>query len=107
MVLSTSICARSFATAVSQLRHWLNTWAFEQIFVIFSNRVYLDTIAQRHTDLRSSQLRQVTVQVKEYSGEAWLYVPGYNVHDLELPEYLPRSQRQGATDASDRTAGRP
>ena len=54
------------------------------LVVIFSNRVYLDTIAQRFTKLRSSQLRRVVVQVKENCTEAWLYVPGHNVHELEL-----------------------
>lgn len=55
------------------------------VVVIVSKQVFNDTIAQGHTILRPLQLRQVPVQVKEYVDDAWLYVPGIDVHQLQLP----------------------
>lgn len=54
------------------------------VVVIVSKQVFNDTIAQGHTILRARQLRKVVVQVKEYTDDAWLYVPGIDVHQLPL-----------------------
>jgi hypothetical protein len=54
------------------------------LVLIISNRVFLDTVAQGHTALRDRHFRKVAVQVKEYVDDAWLYVPGHDVHSLDL-----------------------
>jgi hypothetical protein len=54
------------------------------LVVIVSNRVFLDIVAQGHTVLRPARFRRVEVRVKEYTEDAWLYVPGHDVHGLDL-----------------------
>jgi hypothetical protein len=54
--------------------------------VILSGRVFLDTVVQRHTSLRAAEFRKVRIRNKEYDNEAWLRVPGADVHALDLPE---------------------
>lgn len=54
------------------------------LVVMLSNRVYLDTVAQELTLLRAERLRRVTVRVKEYTDDAFLYIPGHDVRAIEL-----------------------
>jgi len=54
--------------------------------VILSRRVFLDTVVQRHTSLRAADFRKVRIQNKEYNEDAWIRVPGADIHALELPE---------------------
>lgn len=56
------------------------------LVVIVSNRVFVDTVAQGHTVTRPSRFRRVTVQVKEYRDDAWLYLPGFDAYDVALPD---------------------
>lgn len=53
--------------------------------VILSNRVFTDTIVQEHTSLQASDFRRVRVRDKEYDEDAWILVPGHDVHALDLP----------------------
>ncbi|MEU6025314.1 hypothetical protein [Micromonospora sp. NPDC047134] len=62
------------------------------LVVIVSNRVFVDTVAQGHTVTRPSRFRKFTVQVKEYRDDAWLYVPGFDLRDLILPEVPPHDE---------------
>jgi hypothetical protein len=52
--------------------------------VILSRQVYTDTIVQRHTSLTHQEFRRVQVVHKEFTDEAWLRLPGYDVHELDL-----------------------
>jgi len=54
------------------------------LVVIVSNRVFVDTVLQGHTLLPARAFRKVAVQIKEYSDNAWLYVPGADVRELQL-----------------------
>ncbi|MEV6636811.1 hypothetical protein AB0M54_39360 [Actinoplanes sp. NPDC051470] len=54
------------------------------LVVILSNPVFVDTVAQGHTALRPGRFRRVVVTNKEFSEDAWLYVPGFDVHQLDL-----------------------
>ncbi|WFE39355.1 hypothetical protein [Micromonospora sp. WMMD998] len=54
------------------------------LVVVLSNRLFLDTVAQGHTALRPVRFRNVTVRHKEFTEDAWLYVPGFDVHGLVL-----------------------
>ncbi|MEW2594362.1 hypothetical protein AB0893_28525 [Micromonospora aurantiaca] len=56
------------------------------LVVILSNRVFLDTVAQGHTVTRPSRFRKATIQVKEYRDDAWLYVPGFDLRDVNLAD---------------------
>jgi hypothetical protein len=42
--------------------------------VALSDRVYLDTVLQRHTSLQARQFVRVEVAEKEYAGAAWITV---------------------------------
>lgn len=64
------------------------------LVVIVSNRVFLDTVAQGHTVTRPSRFRKAVVQVKEYRDYAWLYVPGFDLRDLNLPDVPPPDDRR-------------
>ncbi|MET9338443.1 hypothetical protein [Nonomuraea sp. NPDC003804] len=69
--------------------------------LLLSRDVYQGTVAGGYTTVEPSDFRQVKIQVKKYSGEAWLFVPGADVHGLDLPEAT------GAAEAapSAKTAG--
>ncbi|MBA9002991.1 hypothetical protein [Thermomonospora cellulosilytica] len=52
--------------------------------VIVSDRVFHDVVDGEHTSLSASDFRKVQVKVKEFATEAFLFVPGYDVHALDL-----------------------
>lgn len=52
--------------------------------VILSRRVYTELVLGGHTQLRPTSFRRVTVSEKELTDEAWLRVPGADVHQLQL-----------------------
>lgn len=53
--------------------------------VILSQQIYDDVILQRHTSLQPSDFRHIEVIEKETTAQAWLRVPGADVHRLDLP----------------------
>lgn len=52
--------------------------------LLVSARVFDDTIATFATTLRPVDFRRVRVTVKEFSEDAWLWVPGHDAHVLSL-----------------------
>lgn len=52
--------------------------------VLIAGQLFDETIAQRHTALDPAKFRRVTVRNKELTADAWLYVPGVDVHALDL-----------------------
>ncbi|MFI6540944.1 hypothetical protein ACIBHY_51405 [Nonomuraea sp. NPDC050547] len=54
--------------------------------VILSERVFSETVAQEHTSLEAAMFRKVTVEVKEFAEQAWVWVPDHDINDLDLPE---------------------
>jgi hypothetical protein len=52
--------------------------------LILSTRVFEETVQQGHTSHRPVEFRKVAVRHKEYSADAWIRVPGMDVHRLEL-----------------------
>ncbi|GAA3447191.1 hypothetical protein [Planomonospora venezuelensis] len=54
--------------------------------VILSQRVFSETVAQEHTSLEPAMFRKVTVRVKEFADEAWVWVPGHDIGDLRIPD---------------------
>jgi hypothetical protein len=52
--------------------------------VILSRRVYADVVLGGHTQLPPAAFREVPVREKELAEEAWLRVPGLDVHQLPL-----------------------
>ncbi|WP_432126151.1 hypothetical protein [Streptomyces sp. bgisy082] len=46
--------------------------------------VFTELVAQGYTNFRPEEFREVVVEKKEYRGRAWLWVPGYDVHALDL-----------------------
>lgn len=54
------------------------------LVLALSDDVYQTTVAGGHTTLDAEAFRPVTVRKKELSDVAWLWVPGYNAHRLDL-----------------------
>jgi hypothetical protein len=52
--------------------------------VIVSDEVFSATVAQGYTTVPEDSFRRVAVELKEFSGDAWLYVPGHQVHVMHL-----------------------
>lgn len=46
--------------------------------------IFTEVVAQGYTNFRPEEFREVVVAKKEYRGRAWLWVPGYDVHALDL-----------------------
>nr|MDT0659947.1 hypothetical protein [Micromonospora sp. DSM 115978] len=69
------------------------------LVVIVSNRVFLDTVAQGHTVTRPPRFRRTTVKVKEYRDDAWLYVPGFDLRDVSLPDVVASGGRPAPAPA--------
>ncbi|MEU3824250.1 hypothetical protein [Streptomyces sp. SID161] len=51
--------------------------------------VFTELVAQGYTNFRPEEFREVVVAKKEYRGRAWLWVPGYDVHALDLGDPAP------------------
>lgn len=54
------------------------------LVVVFSQQIHSDTIQAGLTLLGPAELRQVRVKVKEFDEDAWIWVPGYDVRDVDL-----------------------
>ncbi|NEW41409.1 hypothetical protein GV794_19570 [Nocardia cyriacigeorgica] len=53
--------------------------------VILSERVFNESVLQRHTSLDPNLFRTVEVRNKELCETAYLYLPGHDVHAVPLP----------------------
>jgi len=62
--------------------------------VILSRQVYTDLVLGGHTTLRPADFRRVSVSEKELTDQAWLRVPGVDVHRLQI---TPDSAAQDGT----------
>ncbi|MCT9112817.1 hypothetical protein N4G69_45980 [Streptomyces mirabilis] len=49
-----------------------------------SATVFHDVVREAYTTLRADEFRRVDVEAKEYRGEAWIWVPGADVRQLDL-----------------------
>ncbi|MGW3123570.1 hypothetical protein ACWDBW_41785 [Streptomyces sp. NPDC001107] len=49
-----------------------------------SSTVFNDVIREAYTTIRAQEFREVRIAEKEYAGRAWIRVPGYDVHALDL-----------------------
>jgi hypothetical protein len=52
---------------------------------IVSQRVYVDLVLGGHTSVQPAAFGKVAVHEKEFVEDAWLWVPGTNVHQLSIP----------------------
>jgi hypothetical protein len=52
--------------------------------VILSRQVYTELVLGGHTKLRPADFRRVSVREKELTDQAWLRVPGVDVHRLQI-----------------------
>jgi hypothetical protein len=77
------------------LRSALAAAAGANLVVVLSDRLYQETVKQGHTSLRPEEFRPVAVQEKTFAQQAWIYVPGVDVHRLP------------ALDEPDRGSNRP
>ncbi|MGW2109678.1 hypothetical protein [Streptomyces sp. NPDC001948] len=57
------------------------------LVVALTAPVFTELVAQGYTNFRPEEFREVLVEKKEYRGRAWLWVPGYDVHRLDLGEH--------------------
>jgi hypothetical protein len=49
-----------------------------------SATVFNDVISEAYTTIRAQEFREVRVAEKEYTGSAWIWVPGYDARALDL-----------------------
>jgi hypothetical protein len=68
----------------SLLRRVLRKAPVADLVLALTRPVFEDTIVQRATSLSAGQFREVRVREKEYAGSTWLFVPGIDVHELDL-----------------------
>lgn len=62
------------------------------LILLLSDRVYTDVVTQGHTTYDPKEFVKVHVQEKEFSGDAWVWAPGENLHGLDIlarPEPAP------------------
>ncbi len=52
--------------------------------VIVSRQVFMDTVIQGHTSFDPNAFRKVRIQNKEFSDDAWIWIPDGDVHALDL-----------------------
>jgi hypothetical protein len=57
-----------------------------ELALILSDGVYSDTVANGHTSLRPRDFRKVHVQIKEFSADAWIWLPRGDVHGVPLKD---------------------
>jgi hypothetical protein len=76
--------------------------------LIISDGVYQETVLNGHTSVGPDEFRKVSIRVKEYSADAWLWLPGKAAHGLRLTEDQadaaagPAPAGQPATGSADR-----
>ncbi|QES48730.1 hypothetical protein DEJ50_13760 [Streptomyces venezuelae] len=52
--------------------------------VAVSSTVFNDVVREAYTAIRVKEFREVRIEAKEHSGRAWIWVPGHDVHLLDL-----------------------
>ncbi|MGW7044992.1 hypothetical protein ACWGDT_20200 [Streptomyces avermitilis] len=72
--------------------------------VAVSATVFNDVIREAYTTIRAQEFREVRIEEKEYTGRAWIWVPGYDVRGLELDGAGADGPRPGGGET---TAARP
>jgi hypothetical protein len=55
--------------------------------LILSDGVYRETVLNGHTSVAPNEFRKVSIQVKEYHADAWLWLPANAVHELPFSEH--------------------
>jgi hypothetical protein len=75
--------------------------------LILSDGVYQETVLNGHTSVAPDEFRKVTVQVKEYNADAWLWLPGRAVHGLRFGDHQDRGSGKTASAASASAAAHP
>lgn len=77
------------------------------LVVALSRTIYEDTVAGLLVSLDPAKLRRVRVKEKEFEDDAWLWLPGRDVHALRLdgPEDDPPRAAEPVPDPPDDTGG--
>lgn len=81
------------------LRRALTAAPDAALAVALTAPVFTELVAQGYTNFRPEEFREVVVEKKEYRGRAWLWVPGYDVHALDLGDPEPGSGTGSDADA--------
>jgi hypothetical protein len=72
--------------------------------LLVSAQVFDDTVATLATTLRPVDFRRVNVTLKEFSEDAWLWVPGHDVHALPLTGEVRVAPAASADRSAERSA---
>jgi hypothetical protein len=88
------------------LKEALNAATEANLAVALSQRVYEDTVVQRHTSLRATDFRRVRVRNKEFVADAWIRVLGADVHTLDIADDLPEPSPGRAEPTRQAESGR-
>ena len=62
--------------------------------VVLSEVIFRDAVVQPHTTLRPEQFRKVHIENKEFRRDVWLYLPGLDVHAVDLRSEAPEPARR-------------
>ncbi|GAA3749430.1 hypothetical protein [Salinactinospora qingdaonensis] len=63
------------------------------LVVALSNQVFEDTVLQGYTTVSAEEFRGVNVREKEFVAQAWIRVPGHDIHALDLGSAIPARGR--------------
>jgi hypothetical protein len=81
-----------------------------ELVLILSDVVYSETVVNGHTSLRRQDFCKVQVRVKEYTADAWIWLPHGDVHALSLTDQADHAPRDrpvsGDVAANEPQAGR-
>ncbi len=70
--------------------------------VILSRPVFMDAVLQGYTTGNAEDYRRVEVRQKEFRSDAWILVPGHDIHAMDLD---PASADDDTTSAPEDTTG--
>lgn len=79
-----------------------------ELALIISNVIYSDIVLNGHTSLRPQDFRRVAVRIKEFSDDAWLWLPHGDVHNLSITDderAQPGRPAEGSSATSSPPAG--
>ncbi|PPK70407.1 hypothetical protein V5P93_000712 [Actinokineospora auranticolor] len=92
----TGVVTVSRMVASSVARQALIACPEANLVVLLSTTLYNEYVRQGHTAIPAERFRKVAVSVKKFNEAAWLYVPRYDVHSLNLDDAPPPADRPAA-----------
>jgi hypothetical protein len=87
-------CRMCDANVVKQA---LDRFPDANLALVVSDPIHRDVVAQEYENIRADRFRRITVQNKEYAGEAWLAIIGENLDAGQTPDISAPTDRPEAS----------